>query len=87
MAKDNLDFYVHTGDVEYYDKKNPWAFTEPLMHFKWDRIFALPLQRDFFTKTTSYFMKDDHDVLRDDAYPEMTYGAVSFKRGLEIFKL
>ena len=85
MAKDNLDFYVHTGDVEYYDKKNPWAFTEPLMRFKWDRIFALPLQRDFFTKTTSYFMKDDHDVLRDDAYPGMTYGTVSFKRGLEIF--
>lgn len=85
MAKDSLDFYVHTGDIEYYDKKNPWAFTEPLMRFKWDRIFALPLQRDFYTKTTSYFMKDDHDVLKNDAYPGMTYGPVSFERGLEIF--
>lgn len=85
MAKDNLDFYVHTGDIEYYDKKNPWAFTEPLMRYKWDRLFALPLQRDFFTKTTSYFMKDDHDVLKNDAYPGMTYGSVSFNRGLEIF--
>ncbi len=86
MAKDSLDFYVHTGDIEYYDKNNPWAFTESLMRFKWDRLFALPLQRDFFTKTTSYFMKDDHDVLKNDASPGTMYGSVTFKRGLEIFE-
>lgn len=85
MAKDNLDFYVHTGDIEYYDKPNPWAYTEQLMRFKWDRIFALPFQREFYTNTTSYFIKDDHDVLRNDAYQGMTYGPVSFDRGLEIF--
>lgn len=85
MAKDDLDFFVHTGDIEYYDKPNPYALTEQLMRFKWDRIFGLPLQRDFFAKTTTYFMKDDHDVLRDDAYQGMTYGAVSFERGIEIF--
>ncbi|MFY0651836.1 MAG: alkaline phosphatase D family protein [Cyclobacteriaceae bacterium] len=85
MAEDELDFYVHTGDIEYYDKKNPYAFTEDLMRFKWDRIFALPLQRSFYTQTTSYWMKDDHDVLRNDAYQGMTYGTVAFDRGLEIF--
>ena len=85
MDNDNLDFYVHTGDIEYYDKPNPYALTETLMRFKWDRLFALPLQRDFYNKTTSYFMKDDHDVLRDDSYKGMMYGAVSFERGLEIF--
>ena len=36
------DFYVHTGDIEYYDKYNPYAFTEELMRFKWDRLFTLP---------------------------------------------
>ncbi len=79
------DFFVHTGDVEYYDKPGPFALTEELMRFKWDRIFALPYQRDFYRQVTTYFMKDDHDVLRDDAYPGLKYGTVSWERGLEIF--
>jgi alkaline phosphatase D len=85
MGKIAPDFYVHTGDVEYYDKANPYALTEELMRFKWDRLFALPLQRKFWSLTTSYFMKDDHDALRNDAWPGMTYGTVSWERGLEIF--
>jgi alkaline phosphatase D len=85
MMQDDLDFYIHTGDIEYYDKPNPYAFTEDLMRFKWDRLFALPLQRQFYAGTTSYFMKDDHDILYDDAFPGMTYGPVTFERGLEIF--
>ena len=79
------DFLVHTGDVEYYDKPGPFALTEELMRFKWDRIFALPNQRDFYNQITTYFMKDDHDVLRDDSFPGMKYGTVSWERGLEIF--
>jgi len=79
------DFLVHTGDVEYYDKPGPFALTEELMRFKWDRIFALPWQRDFYRQVTTYFMKDDHDVLRDDAFPGMKYGTVLWERGLEIF--
>lgn len=85
MAAMVPDFYIHTGDIEYYDKKNPWAMTEELMRFKWDRLFALPFQRQFYTEVTTYFMKDDHDMLRNDAYPGMNYGTVSFERGLEIF--
>jgi len=85
MMKMFPDFYVHTGDIEYYDKPEPYALTEELMRFKWDRIFALPLQRNFWANTTSYFMKDDHDLLTNDAFPGMTYGTVSWKRGLEIF--
>ena len=80
------DFYVHTGDVEYYDKANPWAITEELMYFKWDRLFALPLQRNFWTQVTSYFMNDDHDVLKNDAWPGQTYGPVTWDRGLQIFQ-
>ena len=85
MLKLFPDFYVHTGDIEYYDKPEPYALTEELMRFKWDRLLALPLQREFWGQVTSYFMKDDHDVLTDDAFPGMTYGTVSWGRGLEIF--
>ena len=85
MLKLYPDFYVHTGDVEYYDKPAPFAMTEELMRFKWDRLFALPYQRDFFSLFTTYFMKDDHDALSNDSYPGMKYGAVTFERGVEIF--
>jgi alkaline phosphatase D len=61
--------------------------TEELMRFKWDRIFALPWHRDFYRQVTSYFMKDDHDLLRNDSWPGMTYGTVSFNRGIEIFDI
>ena len=86
MLKLMPHFYVHTGDVEYYDKALPYALTEELMRFKWNRIFALPYQRLFYTEVTSYFMKDDHDALSNDCYPGMTYGQVSFDRGVEIFE-
>ncbi len=85
MLKFMPHFYVHTGDIEYYDKPLPYALTEELMRFKWNRIFALPYQRLFYTEVTSYFMKDDHDALSNDAYPGMTYGTVGWNRGLEIF--
>ncbi len=85
MERDHLDFFAHTGDIEYYDKVNPWAMTESMMYYKWDRLFALPLQREYYSNTTSYFMKDDHDALRNDAFPGSTYGPVTFERGLEIF--
>ncbi|QGY48133.1 alkaline phosphatase [Maribellus comscasis] len=86
MIKMFPDFYVHTGDIEYYDKPEPYALTEELMRFKWDRLFALPLQRKFWTQVTSYFMKDDHDALKNDAWPGQTYGTVPWDRGIEIFE-
>ena len=85
MSKLQPDFYVHTGDIEYMDKPFPYAMTEELMRFKWNRLFSLPFQRLFFNNHTSYFMKDDHDVGYDDSYPGKDYGTVSFERGLEIF--
>ncbi|WP_141402377.1 alkaline phosphatase D family protein [Sediminicola luteus] len=85
MEADSIDFYIHTGDIEYYDKPNPYAMTESMMHYKWNRLFALPIQRDFYASHTTYFMKDDHDTLKDDAFPGNTYGTVDFERGLDIF--
>jgi alkaline phosphatase D len=79
------DFVVHAGDIEYYDKPNPWAMTIPLMRFKWARIFSLPSNRDFYNRTTTYFIKDDHDTLANDCWPGKTYGAVSFEQGVKLF--
>ena len=86
MAKLDPDFMVHAGDVEYYDKPGPWAKTVELARYKWNRIFALPFQRDFYGSTSVYFQKDDHDVLKNDAWPGDTYGELTWDKGLSIFK-
>jgi alkaline phosphatase D len=85
MERLEPDFVIHAGDIEYYDKPDPWALTKELMQFKWGRIFALPMNRGFYSRTTSYFIKDDHDTLSDDCWPGQTYGAVSFEEGVRLF--
>ena len=85
MNKFKPDFIVHEGDIEYYDKPAPWALTKSLMRFKWGRIFSLPSNRDFYNRTTSYFIKDDHDTLANDSWPGQSYGAVTFEEGVKLF--
>ncbi|MFM8571010.1 MAG: family 16 glycoside hydrolase [Pirellula sp.] len=85
MKQIQPDFVVHAGDIEYYDKPAPWALTKSLMRFKWNRIFSLPSNRDFYNHTTSYFIKDDHDTLSNDCWPGKTYGAVTFAEGVKLF--
>lgn len=85
MTKLNPDFVVHAGDIEYYDKPRPWAMTRELMRFKWGRIFALPNYRQFYHSTSTYFIKDDHDTLKNDCSPGQMYGTVSFDEGVQIF--
>ena len=85
MSKINPDFVVHAGDIEYYDKPLPWAMTKELMRFKWGRIFALPNYRQFYNTTSTYFLKDDHDTLKNDCWAGQNYGSVSFEEGVQIF--
>lgn len=85
MTEIDPDFVVHAGDIEYYDKPRPFALTVELMRFKWGRIFSLPSNRRFYQQTTSYFLKDDHDTLKNDCWAGQTYGVVSFERGVQIF--
>ncbi|MGB7343719.1 MAG: family 16 glycoside hydrolase [Pirellulaceae bacterium] len=85
MTEMEPNFVVHAGDIEYYDKPDPWAMTVELMRFKWQRIFSLPNNRRFYANTTTYFLKDDHDTLTNDCWPGQFYGAVPFERGLQIF--
>ncbi|OUW85686.1 MAG: hypothetical protein CBD74_03045 [Saprospirales bacterium TMED214] len=85
MTRIDPDFIVHAGDIEYYDKPDPWAMTLELMRFKWGRLFALPSNRQFYQNTTSYFLKDDHDTLKNDCSPGQNYGSVSFEQGVNLF--
>jgi alkaline phosphatase D len=85
MHRMRLDFVVHTGDVEYYDKPDPWATSAELARVKWNRLFALPFQRTFHQHTPAYFTNDDHDLLKDDCQPGETYGALTWAEGLAIF--
>jgi alkaline phosphatase D len=85
MEKINPSFLVHAGDIEYYDKPDPWALTVELMRFKWGRIFALPDNRSFYKSHTAYFLKDDHDTLKNDCWPGQQYGAVTFEEGVRLF--
>lgn len=86
MGRLRPDFFVHAGDVEYYDKPTPLATSRPLARFKMNRIFALPYQRAFHAQTGSYFMKDDHDTLKDDAWTGQTYGDLTWAQGLDLFR-
>ncbi|WP_438480462.1 sulfatase-like hydrolase/transferase [Oleiharenicola lentus] len=80
------DFFVHTGDLEYFDKPTPLATNLPLARFKFNRIFALPFQRAFHSQVANYFMKDDHDTLKDDAWVGQTYGDLTWEQGLALFR-
>lgn len=80
------DFFVHTGDIEYYDKPGPIATNVALARFKWNRLYGLPFERAFQNVTGSYFIKDDHDTLKNDAWPGQTYGDLTWEQGLAIFK-
>jgi len=81
------DFFVHTGDIEYYDKPDPYADNIELARFKWNRIYAMPFQRAFHNQTSSYFIKDDHDTLKDDCWPGQSYGRdLTWEDGLLIFR-
>ncbi len=86
MTKLDPMFFVHTGDIEYYDKPGPWAMSAELARYKWNRLFSLANQRDFHRKFPSYFMKDDHDTLKNDCWPGQKYGELTWEQGLAIFR-
>ena len=80
------DFFVHAGDIEYYDKPGPFATNQALARLKWNRIFAMPFIRNFHNNVSSYFMKDDHDTLKDDAWPGKNYFDLTWEQGLATFR-
>jgi alkaline phosphatase D len=80
------DFFIHTGDIVYYDKPSPNASSLSLARYKWNRMYGLSFQRSFHNAVGSYFMKDDHDTLKNDCWPPQTYGDLTWNQGLAIFR-
>ena len=79
------DFFVHTGDIMYYDRL---AKTEALARWHWQRMYSLPTNVDFHRQVASYFIKDDHDTWVNDCWPTMEtkyMGTFTFEQGLRIF--
>lgn len=78
-------FFVHTGDIVYYDKA-PLAQSVPSARAKWNLMFAYGHNRRFHQLVSSYFQKDDHDTLKNDCWPGQTYGDLTFDQGLALFQ-
>ncbi|MDB4537187.1 alkaline phosphatase D family protein [Akkermansiaceae bacterium] len=78
-------FFVHTGDILYYDKA-PLAKSVAQARAKWNLMFAYKHNQNFHRQVSSYFMKDDHDTLKNDCWPGQTYGDLTFDQGLSIFR-
>jgi alkaline phosphatase D len=88
MTKLDPSFFVHTGDVLYYDKQRPgepFGDSPGKAYQKWNRMFSLDYNKDFYRQIPSYFIKDDHDTLKNDCYAGQTYGSLTFAKGVEIF--
>ena len=86
MREMEPDFFVHTGDILYYDHV---AKTLPLARSMWQRNWSWPLHIDFHRSTPSYFEKDDHDTWVNDCWPTMpsTYmHEFTFEQGLRVFR-
>ena len=95
MTKQNVNFYVATGDNVYYDSDTPLATTVEMARFHWHRMYALPWLVDFHRNTPGYWEKDDHDCYRNDGWPPQgknadrstdLMGELNFHKGLKIFR-
>ena len=81
------DFFVHTGDIVYYDNPEPWASHLDIARMKWNRSYAQPFLRDFHNRTPSYFIKDDHDSWQNDCWPTQAsrMGDFTWEQGRKLF--
>ncbi|MCW8925080.1 MAG: alkaline phosphatase D family protein, partial [Xanthomonadales bacterium] len=85
MLKNKPNFFVHTGDILYYDQLGK---TRALANWHWQRIYGMSSLVNFHKQVPSYFEKDDHDTFMNDAWPTMEtrfMGDFTFKEGQEIF--
>ena len=61
LAREPLDFFVHTGDMSYNDgARTPADFSE-----KWRRTLGSSGYRALLAATGAYFTWDDHEVTND----------------------
>ncbi|MEX2114711.1 MAG: alkaline phosphatase D family protein [Pirellulales bacterium] len=80
------DFFVHLGDIIYYDEL---AKTAELARYHWQRMYGWPGTVAFHRQVASFFVKDDHDTLRNDCWPTMKTPYMhefTFRQGQAIFR-
>ena len=85
IPKLDADFFVHTGDIVYYDKA-PLCKDMEHARWKWNRMYGFFYNRDFHPTIAAYFMKDDHDTLKNDCWPGQKYGDFTWEQGLAVFR-
>ena len=88
MAALNPSFFVHTGDIIYYDAQRPVVKNVAMARYHWHRMYSLPSLVAFHREVPSYFIKDDHDTWCDDCWPTMKTGRMgefTFEQGLGVF--
>lgn len=87
MLKMNPDFFVHAGDIIYYDHLAPFVTHIDVARYKWNRMFGFPYIRAFLNETPSYFMKDDHDSWDNDCWPSMPpeMGMFTYEEGRTVY--
>lgn len=79
------EFFVHTGDIVYYDRL---AKTADLARWHWERMYSFPNNIEYHRQVPSYFIKDDHDTWMNDAYPGLEtkfMGEFTYEQGTQIF--
>lgn len=88
MAARRPDFYLSIGDNVYLDSESPRATSVELARYHWQRMFTLPAIASFLRSVPGYWLKDDHDLLLNDAWPEIEPGIaapLTFEEGLAVF--
>lgn len=82
-------FIVSTGDNVYYDRDNPRGSTIDLCRLHWQRMYSLPMLREFFQNVPGYWEKDDHDTFFDDCYATLRapwIAPLTWEQGLRLFR-
>lgn len=85
MQKLNPSFFMHLGDILYYDNLGK---TAELARWHWDRMYSLPAHVAFHKKVPSYFIKDDHDTWMNDSWrgrETKFMGEFTFEEGLRFY--
>lgn len=85
LEKLQPDFFVHTGDIVYYDRM---AKNLELAWWHWQRTYSRPTNLAFHQNVTSYFIKDDHDTWTNDCWSTMqtNMGSFTWDQGIRVFK-
>ena len=87
MAKLKPDFFVHTGDYVYYDRIGPLATDLEKARHKWHAMDGWTSLKDFYKNVPIYMLKDDHDLLKDDVYPDSSpLGDFTLENGLKVWR-